>query len=210
VPKHRTDQIYRQLRKAILSGEILSRTRLVEAEVAIWLGASRTPVREAISRLIRDRLVTRLPAGGVEVVDTQSEYDEICFIREALEGAAARLAALHINEAELTRLEALMQESLKSPLDDYQGRLELNQEFHQIIFNASRSSRLVAMINDFHEFFLNERVLEMYTRRDTDTAVKHHLEIVDALRARDGRRAEKLVRRHLEHFRHRAKKSISR
>jgi DNA-binding GntR family transcriptional regulator len=202
----RADQVYQRLRKAILSGEILSRTRLVETEVAAMLGASRTPVREAISRLIRDRLVTPLASGGVEVVDTQREYDEICCIREALEGAAARLAATHINEAELQRLEELLQESSKSALGDYQGRIVLNQEFHQIIFNASRSTRLIEMINDFREFFLNERVLEMYTRRDTETALKHHFEIVDALRARDGTRVEKLVRRHLEHFRRRAKR----
>lgn len=204
---NRADQVYQQLRKAILHGQILSRTRLVEAEVAEQFDASRTPVREAISRLIRDRLVTPLAGGGVEVVDTESEYDEICCIREALEGAAARLAAARITEAELGRLDELLQESHRSVLGDIQGRVATNRAFHEIIFNASRSERLIAMINDFREFFLNEQVLVKYSRRDTETAVKHHSDIVAALRARDGNRVEKLVRRHLEQFRRRARKS---
>src|SRR5690625_915015 len=94
------DQIYTYLRKGILDGEILSRTRLIESEVAAALNASRTPVREAISRLIQDRLVTPLSSGGVEVGDSLRAYDEICYIREALEGVAARPAAENIPEKE--------------------------------------------------------------------------------------------------------------
>ena len=199
------DQIYTYLRKGILDGEILSRTRLIESEVAAALNASRTPVREAISRLIQDRLVRPLSSGGVEVVDTLSEYNEICYIREALEGVAARLAAENITEEQLERLNELAQASTRSEFEDFQGRSELNWEFHNILYTASRSERLIAMINDFRDFFHNKQVLETYTKEDTQAAVNHHLEIVDALKKRDGERAEQLLRHHLAHFRQKAK-----
>ncbi len=200
----RADQVYNYLRKAILSGEILSRTRLIEQDVAAMLDASRTPVREAISRLIQDQLVKPLSSGGVEVVDTLQEYDEICSIREALEGVAARLAAKHITEEELTRLEELANASTQSSFEDSQGRSEINWEFHDIIYKASRSNRLMVMIDNFRDFFLNKQILEMYTAEDTQIAVKQHFDLVQALRDRDGKRAEKLMRGHLEHFRERA------
>src|SRR5690606_30766764 len=104
-PERRDEQIYRLLRQAILRGGIRARTRLIETEVAEKLGSSRTPVREAISKLERDGLVVPLISGGVEVVDTAREMGDIYYIREALEGTAARLAASRIQESELRRLE---------------------------------------------------------------------------------------------------------
>src|SRR5690242_6209456 len=87
------DQVYRQLRHAILSEEIAPGTRLRETEIAAAMKVSRTPVREAISRLIGDWLVREVSTGGVEVTDLMSEISEIYQIREALELCAARLAA---------------------------------------------------------------------------------------------------------------------
>ncbi|MEA2962754.1 MAG: hypothetical protein QOI46_2852, partial [Alphaproteobacteria bacterium] len=58
------DQVYRSLRRSIILGELAPGTRLREVEVAMALRVSRTPVREAVSRLIGDRLVHELPTGG--------------------------------------------------------------------------------------------------------------------------------------------------
>ena len=198
-PERRAEQIYRRLRQAILRGDILARTRLIETEVAEKLGSSRTPVREAISKLERDGLVVPLISGGVEVVDTAREMGDICYIREALEGTAARLAASRIQESELRRLEELLVLSRNLSNNEYQNRVVLNNEFHEIIFKASRSERLVQMIGSFREFFASEKSLGKYNKKDTETALKHHEQIVQALRAGDGKRVEMLVRRHIEH-----------
>jgi DNA-binding GntR family transcriptional regulator len=71
------DQVYQNLRRAILHGELEPGARLREVEVAAVLLVSRTPVREAISRLIGDRLVRELATGGVEVVDIMAEMHDI-------------------------------------------------------------------------------------------------------------------------------------
>src|SRR5215475_16152811 len=73
------DQVYRHLREAILAEGIAPGTRLRETEVAAALKVSRTPVREAISRLIGDRLVHKINTGGVEVIDAMAEIAEIYY-----------------------------------------------------------------------------------------------------------------------------------
>lgn len=198
-PSSIADQVYRRLRRAIIRGEILPRSRLVELDLAAALGASRTPVREAISRLAGDRLVVPLAVGGVEVVDTSREIDDICRIRQSLEGTAACLAAERIGDAELLRLDELVDRTRNAEPADLETRVRINDEFHDIIVQASRSERLIAMVEGFREFFLTEDTLEKYGPRESARALQHHVEIVEALRARDGNRAEKLVRRHLAH-----------
>src|SRR5580692_3956977 len=100
-PDRVADQVYRHLRQAILSEQIAAGTRLRETEVAAALKVSRTPVREAISRLIGDWLVRELNTGGVEVVDIGDEVTDIFHIREALEICAVRLAAMRITREQL-------------------------------------------------------------------------------------------------------------
>jgi DNA-binding GntR family transcriptional regulator len=200
------DQLYRRLRRAIIDGSIPARSRLVEVDLAQALNASRTPVREAISRLTSDYLVKPLAYGGVEVIDTQGELDEIYFIREALEGCAARLAAERVTQAELTELEALLAETKALPQSDFQRRVQINRRFHDLITHASRSDRVIQMVEGFREFFLSEKVLSRYSKRESENAISDHQEIVDAMKERDGKKCERLIRRHLEQDRKRVLK----
>jgi DNA-binding GntR family transcriptional regulator len=204
-PERVADQLYRKLRRAIIEGQLLPRSRLIEVELAQALNASRTPVREAISRLTSDHLVRPLKHGGVEVVDTSSELDEIYMIREALEGCAARLAAERITDDELSALDGLIDETHAS-LHDIDARVQINHRFHDAITRAARSERLARMVEGFQEFFLNEKMLASYSPKESQLAIQQHSEIVEALRAHDGVRAEKLVRKHLEQDRRRALK----
>lgn len=193
------DQIYRRLRMAIMEGELPARVRLVEVELASRLQVSRTPVREAISRLVNEQLVQPLPHGGVEVVDVSHELEDIFAIREALEGTAARLAAERITEEEVLRLQAIQDEHCALPLDDYARRSQLNDAFHGAILRAARAPRLMRMVEDFREFFVQASQLTHYQKRHTMTALRQHQEIIEALRERDTKRAEKCVRTHLRH-----------
>ena len=99
-------QIVDQLRKAILRGKLGPGARLNETHVAERLGVSRTPVREAISRLLAQGLVKEA-GGGVKVVaDMMGEIHEIFAIRQVLEGFAARLAAEQATSEEFSELES--------------------------------------------------------------------------------------------------------
>jgi DNA-binding GntR family transcriptional regulator len=141
--------------------------------------------------------VRPLPHGGVEVIDTADELHDIYQIRTALEGCAARLAASRIGPAALDALQVLADQSAALPFDAVERRIAVNTAFHDGLCQASGSPRLIEMIGEFREFFLSERGLRRFDRDDTKAAVGEHQAIVDALRARDGERAETVVRHHL-------------
>ncbi|MFI4987792.1 MAG: GntR family transcriptional regulator, partial [Alphaproteobacteria bacterium] len=192
------DQVYRNLRRAIVMGEFEAGSRLREVEVAAALSVSRTPVREAISRLIGDHLVRALPNGGVEVVDAKAELAEIYVIREALEGCAARLAAERITEAQLAKLDRLLAATRATGFSAFEERTRINHEFHMTVVEASGSPRLIEMIGGLREFFLNAQWLRRYDRKSAERAFQEHRQIVAALRARSAKRVEQLVYEHLK------------
>jgi DNA-binding GntR family transcriptional regulator len=194
-PQRVADQVYRHLRRAILGGKIAPGTRLREVDAATALKVSRTPVREAISRLIGDWLVRELPTGGVEVLDIGDEVTDIFHIREALEICAVRLAAMRITPEQLQQLERLI-ESAESAT--FKERVRLNQRFHLSIAEASGSARLVEMINSFREYYLNPRWITQGDRKMVDRAHQGHRQIVAALRSRSPDRSEKALRQHIK------------
>jgi DNA-binding GntR family transcriptional regulator len=189
------DQVYRHLRQAILSETIAPGTRLRETEIAGAMNVSRTPVREAISRLIGDWLVREISTGGVKVVDATAEFTEIYYIREALELCAARLAARRITREHLNRLDELLKLQRTAP---FKERVQINQRFHLTIAEASGSPRLFQMIRGFREFFLNRRWISRQDTKMAKRAYDDHAQIVAALRAGSPARVERILRRHLK------------
>ncbi len=194
-PQRVADQVYRHLRRAIVSGTIAPGTRLREVDAASALKVSRTPVREAISRLIGDWLVRELPAGGVEVLDIGDEVTDIFHIREALEICAVRLAAMRVTPEQLDELEHLVGTAERVT---FKERVQLNQRFHLAIAKASGSARLLEMISSFREYYLNPRWITRGDRKMVDRSIQGHRQIVAALRSRSPDRSEKALRQHLK------------
>jgi DNA-binding GntR family transcriptional regulator len=194
-PDRVADQVYRHLRRAILSEAVKPGARLRETEVAAALKVSRTPVREAISRLLGDWLVRPLSTGGVEVIDATAEIAEIYYIREALEICAGRLAATRITPEQLGKLDGLAKAARHVSFEE---RVRLNQDFHLTIAEASGSPRLLAMIRGLREYFLNPRWVSRRESKLFQRAVEDHKKIVAALRARSPERVERALRSHLK------------
>jgi len=192
------DQVYRSLRRSIVMGELTPGSRLREVEMAAALNVSRTPVREAVSRLIGDCLVRELPNGGVEVVDAAAELFEIYHIREALESCAARLAAARITGEQLSVLAALIKAAEALPYSAFERRAEINHQFHMTIAESAGSRRLLELIGGFREFFMNAEWLTRYDQRSAKRALQDHRDILAALRAHSGDKADVLTRRHLK------------
>ncbi len=192
------EQIYRNLRSAIIGGQIAAGTRLREVELAEMLGASRTPLREALSRLAGDGLLTPLSKGGVEVVDVESERDDIHAIRVGLECVAIRLAAARATEEELAQLFVLVEEREAMEIADAEGRSANNARFHDLIREMSRNPRLVAMIAQYQEFFLDAERLSRLDEEASRRAGREHRGIAEAVAARDPEAAETALRHHIE------------
>lgn len=200
--------VFETIRNAILSGSLKPGERLMEVQMAESLGVSRTPVREAIRKLELEGLVIMLPRKGAFVADLSvKDLTEVLEIRAALEGLAAGLASIRIDQDELEELEIAALKFHKAiESEDVEELIHEDIEFHETIFKASRNERLIQLNNNLREQV--ERFREIYHKKANKSkeTSKEHYEIVEAISNRDVDKAEKLARRHIEN----AEKSILR
>jgi DNA-binding GntR family transcriptional regulator len=191
----KSQTIYRALRERILSNEILSGTRLVLRQLANEYDTSDIPVREALRMLERDGLVEMVPYRGARVTTlTAREIEETYFIRGHLESIATGLAAERITDAELDVLDVLMERMRETVrAQDGPAFSDLNHEFHRTIIAACGNEMLRELTMDIwrrHSGF--QRVFRMVPERIAASQSEHE-GIMDALRARDAKRAAALA-----------------
>jgi DNA-binding GntR family transcriptional regulator len=191
-------QVYEQLRKAILRGKLEAGSRLVESHIADELGVSRTPVREAISRLVAQGFVKEIEGGVRIVADMEVEIREVFAIRQLLEGFAVRLAAENASPEELDEIERLCEASVRAvDSTSIAERAALNNIFHGAIAKASQSERLIKIINNFYEYAITEEMMPFYGSESTRKHVEQHRDIARALKARQPDKAEAIMKDHL-------------
>lgn len=190
------DAVYELLRSLILDGKIEAGQRLREVEVAQRFGVSRTPLREAFTRLISNRLLVRT-SSGVVVADVQSALKGIRAIRIALEGYATRLAVPHLNEEDFKVLEASIKLALALPEEARTERVRNNNVFHGRIYNACGVPELQTAIDNYAGFFMSEANLAALSRAQSQEVIQDHVKLLKAIKARDADGAEQLMRAHL-------------
>ncbi|MEC9342380.1 MAG: GntR family transcriptional regulator [Pseudomonadota bacterium] len=199
-----------ELRKKILSGELAGGTRLFEVPLAEELEISRTPIREAMSRLAEEGLLDRVRSGGF-IVRTFGRDDVVDAIelRGVLEGTAARLAAERGATPEaMGRIREIVKE-LDACFDDRQGEVdfeaysELNASFHSELAGLAGSevvrrelARVTRLPFASPSAFSPDRTDIAAFRRSLHLAQEQHRAIVSAIAAREGARAEALAREH--------------
>ena len=197
-----TDLAYEQLKRAVLEMDVYAHEqelRLDERRLAEELGVSRTPIREAIVRLEQDGLVRTVPRRGVFVVrKSREEITEIITAWAALESAAAGLLTKNASNEDIAELRTLFATfgkdgSMAAHIDEYS---DANLAFHKRILSLSGSRLLVDMAGNLliHMEAFRRRAIredERYNRSIID-----HLQIIEALEARDTELAERLVRDH--------------
>jgi DNA-binding GntR family transcriptional regulator len=195
------DRAYAALKHVILGLDIYDRPgeiRLDERRLASDLGISRTPVREAMAQLEREGFVRSVPRRGIYVVrKTKAEAIELITAWAALESMAARLITQGASEHEIAKLRAMFATfengSLHANLDEYS---QVNIEFHQTIIRMSCNRVLIDLAENL---FAHMRMIRRKTIGESDRAdrsIRDHMNIIQAIEARDTGRAEALVRDH--------------
>ncbi|GGL79728.1 GntR family transcriptional regulator [Wenxinia marina] len=198
------DTAYRFIRHAIITGELTPGESLREARLAERIGVSRTPVREALTRLSAEGLVVleRYRRGHVAEFSLE-DVAEVFRLRGKLEGHGARRAARRISEADLARLEDV-EARLEAAFAEFGWHEhlalfdELNNEFHGIIAAAADSPRLDRILASSLELpaSIFNRYSEPVEDRTRRTHVQHR-QIIDALKARNPDWAEAAMAGHL-------------
>lgn len=196
------DQLCELLGNDIISGVLEPGQKLSEPELARRFGISRGPVREAVRRLEERKLVVRKPNSGARVsFMSAKEIVDVYYLREALEGMAARLAADRITADEIAEAHRILEFQRSAWEADGQsgpGYLDGNLNFHILIRKACRNEILEQQLCD-HWHLLSRPWLRRHpdsTMRGND-AIDDHYRILHALETRDGELAEILMRRHV-------------
>ena len=192
---------YRTLKKAITEMDIYSHPgeiRLDERRLSQDLAISRTPVREAITILEQEGFVRSTPRRGIFVVrKTKAEVLEMIAVWAALESLSARLATKNASDTDLAALKDMFSEFKdEKPADHLSEYSEANIAFHQTIIRLG-GCKLIADITE--NLFIHMRAIRKVTIGQDNRAersIVDHMNIIDALVARDADRAEQLVREH--------------
>jgi len=192
----RGEEAYQKMREAIQSGELKPGARLREVELAEWLGSSRTPVREALNRLQTEGLVVQEPRRGMIIAELDhSMVSELYFMREVLEGTAARLAARHASDVEISMLREIADRDKN--LTDPVKLARNNRMFHETLYRAAHNRYLLKTLSLLQESLalLGPTTLAMPGR--SNTAYEEHDALVRAIERHDADAAEEMSRAHI-------------
>ena len=201
-PSTLSSRAFEQIKNDIISGELPQGSKIVESDLALKHGISRGPLREAIHRLERIKLIVRVPHAGSRVVTLDNQMmEDIYTAREALEGMAARLAARLMPREDIEALIELLDRH-EASIDQHEGKAYFQSEgdidFHYRIAVASQNQWILDHLNG--ELY---QLLRMGRRRSGKIpsrarhALQQHRQIAQAIAERDEELAEMLMRRHI-------------
>ena len=196
------ERAYATVRDGIVRGAFVSGARLTEQELALAAGVSRTPVREALRRLHAEGLVHFEPNHGAVVALFEPEdAEEIFELRALLEPISARRAAERAGVRTIDELRALAKQQMLEATRRLPGQIarigELNDRFHRLIQEAAASPRLSKTLAGLIEAPLILRTFGQYTAHELRRSADQHLELVQAIEARDPIWAHGIMRAHI-------------
>jgi len=194
-----SEAAYSQIKRRIIRCELEPGARITEAQLAAESGIGKTPIREALTRLVQEGLVSSIRGHGYEVTPiTLGDLQDLFGYRIVLEGAAATLAAGHVKAEDLQRLDELCQAHyLVGDAESEENYLQANFAFHVMVAEASGNRRLAAAVRQVLEE--SERLLHLSNilKNRTEEVTSEHKGLVDALIAGDGEAARKMAIQHI-------------
>ncbi|WP_375459474.1 GntR family transcriptional regulator [uncultured Enterovirga sp.] len=190
------EQVYRRLRAEIRAGDLRSGHRLKEMELAARLRVSRTPIREAVRRLVSEGLVEVVAARGMAITTLdRQKVRELYALREALEGTAARMAAQHASPGDLATMRSIL--DAWRAMDDPAEIARRNRQFHEAIRDAAHNGYLEQALTQLSNSLalLPGTTFELPGR--AAEAHEEHLAMLRAIEERDSDAADAKARGHI-------------
>jgi DNA-binding GntR family transcriptional regulator len=189
---------YETLKAAITSGELEPGERLYETAMSARFGVSRTPVREALQRLVNEGLAGVGPDGVRVTILSVKEVHSLQHVNRALQGIAARLAATQGSDEDTAKLAELMSRMENHcTLSDLKAWSEVDVEIHRHIFKMSASPWLVRLLLQIEPLLARGREIILRQAGWMERSTGEHRLIVNGIRSRDEEAAEKAMQDHL-------------
>lgn len=192
-------RVFNRLREDILSGKYEENEELREVAIGEELGVSRTPVREAFRQLELEGLIRIIPNKGAYVTGiSEKDVKDIYMIRSRLEGLAARWATENIT---LEQLEEMEENVYLAKFHSEKGHLEqlaeLDNRFHEVMYEASGSKMLEHQLRDFHQYVLRVRKKTLASANRGPQSNLEHEQIMIAIKEKNADLAEQLAHQHM-------------
>ena len=199
-PENLTEQVYRVIKQRIVSGHYTQGERLVERKLAEELNVSKTPVREALARLERERLVVSVPDRGIEVKTlTPEEVEYILEIRKLLEGYFARKATPRITEKDVKKLNEILKASSRAvKKGDWEAYKECDIQFHGLIRDKSGNVLAAEIMSSLENQIRLLMSTSVHLPDRAAASFSCHSRILEAFRRKDETAAEEAARTHIE------------
>jgi DNA-binding GntR family transcriptional regulator len=199
VPASQTVQLYDRLRAAILSLDLAPGERLTERGLEASFDASRTPVRAALGRLDAEGLVQRDGRGWIVSPIDLAEIGALAELREAVEGAAVRLAVRRASDADIAAVAELLDAARPADHADAaeEHGVRAGGDFHEQLARLSGNPAMVDAVRGAMTRLARTRWLEVRTPAAREQAWQEHRAVLDALAARDADTAERLLTGHI-------------
>jgi DNA-binding GntR family transcriptional regulator len=192
-------EIVSRIRKMIQKGTLIRGQKVNEKDLCESMGVSRTPVREALRQLTSEGLIQLIPHKGAFVSQPCiEEISDLFEVMSVLEGTCARLAATHMKEKDLQKIEALHKElEAHYQSRDHEAYLKTNHVFHVFIQELTGNKVLNDLINGLRQKILLYRQRQLYQPERFDQSIQEHRNLLGAFRTRDPESAESLMKHHL-------------
>ena len=189
-----------RLRERIIQGDFPPGARLNERALCDQLGVSRTPLREALRALAAEGLVRIEPKRGAQVVAlSAADVREAFEVIGGLEEMSCRLACARATDQEIAEIRALTYEMMASHArHDLPTYFRTNREIHERISLAAHNSLLKQLYDAQNARIQNLRFVSNENRQKWDLAMREHIEMAEALEARDADRLAGIMRQHLQ------------
>lgn len=190
------DDIFTQLRNEILNGTLLPGTQLKEVQLASRFGVSRTPVRDALSRLedlgLAERVNRGLEVRGLDPEQVIQVYD----MRILLEVEASGQAAQNRNLNDILTLEALLERdrSLENPTDA--ELIQTNLEFHRAVWKATQNPVLIDLLERLMTHLVHAPTSTLSVDDRQNEALNEHAKLIEAIRDRNTAAARDIAKQH--------------
>lgn len=199
------ESAYNIIKKKLLTLQFPPGSRIREDFIADEISMSRTPVREAINKLVSEGLIISIPRKGLFSIELPpGKINELIDVRCALEELAVSRCIDRITEGGLTRLEGILGRAEKSlAKEDYKSCNELDSLFHQEIARITGNQKLIHFLREVEDFMHIARAMEKMTmaKQRVEKSLAQHQEILDCIRNRDKAAARQAVARNVEQLR---------
>ena len=198
----RVEQVYQAIKEKILELELDPTQPIDEKMLVRQVDGSLTLVQQALERLEQDGLVVKQRRRWhVTHAATASTMHEIFEVRTTLEGMCARLAAERITQAEIEDMEQLLRDFERVLREgDNQALIAVDHKFHRKLYEASGNRFLARALDDMYELIYRLFYFALDRMGSVRGNVQEHRDILEAIKAGNGRDAERLIQSHIAHF----------